>query len=77
MCGRMEKKKYERTTETIIFERGVCKYVRVNDCDLWPGFYVTDYNYNWPLFRVGLLRVTDPALANTFTFSVILPKWEG
>ena len=42
----MDERMDERTTETIIFDRGMRKYVRVNDYDLWPGFYVTDNNYN-------------------------------
>ena len=68
MYKRMDERTYERTTETIIFDLGVREYVRVNDYDLWPGFYVTYHNYNWQLFRVGLLWVTNLALANKFTF---------
>ena len=64
----MDERTDERNIETIIFDQGVRKYVRVNDYDLWPGFNVTDHNYNWPLFRVGLLRVIDPVLVNTSTF---------
>ena len=45
MYKRMEKRTDERTTETIIFDSGVRKYVRVNDYDLQPGFNVTDHNY--------------------------------
>ena len=36
----------EISTETIIFDRGVREYVRVNDYDLWPGFCVTEHDYN-------------------------------
>ena len=64
----MDERTDERATETIIFDQGVRKYARVKNYDLWSGFYVTDYNYNWPIFRVGLLRVTNPASANTSTF---------
>ena len=67
-CTYHDKRTYERTTENIIFDLGVRKYVRVNDYDLWPGFYVTDHNYNWPIFRVGIFQVNNPALANTSTF---------
>ena len=56
----------------LLFDKGMRKYVRVNYYDLWPGLYVTDQNYNWPLFWVGLLQVTNPALDNTSTFYVII-----
>ena len=36
----------ERATETIIFDRGVRKYVRVTAIMTFDQVYVTDNNYN-------------------------------
>ena len=58
----------KRTTENIIFDQGVRKYVRVKQSWNFTRFYITDHNYNWPPFRVELLQVTGPASANTYTF---------
>ena len=57
----------DRATETEIFDRGVNNYVRVNAIMISDQVYVTNYNCNCPLFRVGIMRVTILASANTST----------
>ena len=34
----------------------------------WTGFCVTEHNYNWPPYIVGILRVISTALDNNSTF---------
>ena len=43
---RMGVRKDERSTETIIFDQGVCKYVRVTVIMTFDQVYVTGHNYN-------------------------------
>ena len=64
---RMGVRTSDRSTRTIIFDRGVHKYVRVIEIMTFDQVYVTDFNCNLPLLRVGLMQVTIPDFSITFT----------
>ena len=58
---------YDRSTRTIIFDRGIHKYVRVIEIMTFDQVYVTDFNCNLPRLRVGLIQVTILDLSITLT----------
>ena len=74
--GHMSVHTDDRVTETKVFDQGVRKYVRVTATRIFDQVYVTDYKCNWPLFRVGLMRVTILVLDIKYTFSILPPVYE-
>ena len=59
--------------ETIIFDQGVCKYIRVAAVIILDQVYVTYHNCYWKKIRVGLLQVTGPDTAITTKFCIHCP----
>ena len=54
MHKRMDAQTYVRSTETVIFDQGVRKYVRFTAAMIFDKVYVTDHNFI-TTDRIGLL----------------------